>query len=110
MALKDMKSLYDRHSKDTLGNSVAGPTGEGPLPSEGAYFAQRGTSDSPFDSVRGPKMDQMVQMLAKGVKSKNTLQKYGPAPGGTENSPFQDLDGVDYGNGRYQNPETGATY
>ena len=51
MALKDMKSLYDRHNRDTLGNIVAGPDGTGPVPSDGAYFSNNMTSDSPFDSV-----------------------------------------------------------
>ena len=110
MALKDMKSLYDRHNRDTLGNTEAGPDGTGPVPSDGAYFSNNMTSDSPFDSVRGPKMDQMVQMLANTVQSGNTGLTYGPAPGGSENSPFQDMDGRDFGNGRYKNPDTGVTY
>ena len=121
MALKDLRSLYDRHKRNTLGNTVAGPTGEGPIPSEGAYFSNNMTSDSPFNSVRGLKMDQMVQMLANTVKSSNTGSTYGPAPGGSENSPFQDMNGNDFGAGfanpltgnymgQYTNPDTGATF
>ena len=64
MALKDLQSLYDRHNRGTLGNSVAGPNGTGPNPSEGAYYNNFGASDSPFEvSDKGPKMDQMVQLL-----------------------------------------------
>ena len=78
----------------------------------------------PFDTVRGPKMDQMVQMLAaKAISSNHGYPRgpgtmtYGPAPGGSENSLFQDLDGgfptanSELGQfGVYSNPDTGATY
>ena len=102
MALKDLKSRFDRHTiqdpavppAQLAGNPVSGPTGEGPIPSEGSYFSDNRTSDSPFDTVRGQKMDQMVQMLANTTTSGNSGLTYGPAPGGTENSPFQDLDGT----------------
>ena len=112
MALKDLQSLYDRHNRGTLGNSVAGD-GSGPTPSEGAYYSDNMTSDSPFDTVRGPKMDQMVQMLNNTVSSGNTGQTYQP---GTH-----DMNGNDFGtgfsnpltgnyNGQYTNPDTGTTF
>ena len=71
MALKDLRSRFDRHTiqdpavppAQLSGQTVAGPNGTGPTPSEGAYYSDNRTSDSPFDTVRGPKMDQMVQML-----------------------------------------------
>jgi len=117
MGLKDLKSLYDRHNRDTLGNSVAGPNGTGPVPSEGAYFSNNAASDSPFDTVRGPKMDQMVQMLNNSVTSGNSGLTYDSST----NSPSLDMNGVDFGvgfvnpltgnyNGQYTNPDTGATF
>ena len=137
MAIKDLRSRFDRHSiqdpavppAQLSGQTVAGVGGTtGPTPSQGDYFSNNRTSDSPFDTVRGPQMDQMVQMLANTVTSNNHAylgspgsKTYGPAPGGTEQSPFQDMDGNDFGQGfanpltgnyigRYSNPDTGATY
>ena len=113
MGLKDLKSLYDRHNKDTLGSSVAGPNSTGPTPSEGAYYSGNMTSDSPFDTVRGLKMDQMVTLLKHEVTSGNTGQIYQP---GT-----LDMNGNDFGegfsnpltgnyDGQYTNPDTDATF
>ena len=149
MGVKDLRSRFDRHtiqdpvapptqiSEDTLapasplsGQTVAGPDipPTGPIPSQGAYFSDKMTSDSPFDTVRGLKMDQMVQMLDDTVKSDNHgyprgpgTMTYGPSPGGTEQSPFQDMNGNEFGEdfvnpltgnyiGRYSNPDTGATF
>ena len=129
MALKDLRSRFDRHTiqdpvpvgQTLSGQTVAGPNGTGPTPSEGAYYSNNRTSDSPFDTVRGEKMDQMVQMLAGTTTSGNSGLTYGPAPGGTEHSPFQDMNGNEFGNdfvnpltgnyiGRYSNPDTGVTY
>ena len=133
MALKDLRSRFDRHTiqdpavppAQLSGQTVGGPGGiVGPIPSQGDYFSGKGISDSPFDTVRGGKMDQMVQMLAGTTTSNNHgypkgpgTMTYGPAPGGTENSPFQDLDGgfpsVNSTLGQfgvYSNPDTGATY
>ena len=132
MALKDLRSRFDRHTiqdpavppAQLSGQTVAGPNGTGPTPSEGAYYSDNRTSDSPFDTVRGGKMDQMVQMLAGTVTSNNHgyprgpgTMTYGPAPGGTDPSIFQDLDGgfpvanPNLGQfGVYSNPDTGATY
>ena len=129
MAIKDLKSRFDRHTiqdpavppAQLSGQTVAGPNGTGPTPSQGDYFSDNRTSDSPFDTVRGLKMDQMVQMLANTTTSGNTGRTYGPAPGGTQQSPFQDMNGNDFGEGfvnpltgnytgRYSNPDTGATY
>jgi len=87
MALKEKKSILDRNIKGVEGQ----PVGQNP-PSEGSYFADAGTSDSPFDTVRGPKMDQMVQMLTNNVKSENSGQTYIPSP---NKSPYQDLDGAE---------------
>ena len=133
MALKDLRSRFDRHTiqdpavppAQLSGQTVGGPGGiVGPIPSQGDYFSGKGISDSPFDTVRGGKMDQMVQMLAGTTTSNNPgypkgpgTMTYGPAPGGTENSPFQDLDGgfpsVNSTLGQfgvYSNPDTGATF
>ena len=85
MALKNKISILDRNVSGIEGP----PVGQNP-PSDGMYFTGRGTSDSPFDTVRGPKMDQMVQLLTKNVKSDNSGQTYTPSP---NQSPFQDLDG-----------------
>ena len=117
MGLKDLKSRFDRHSRQdesviVTGPTVAGKNGEGPNPSHG---------DSPFNTVRGPKMDQMVGLLTNEVKSGNTGLTYKPSPGNSENSPFQDMNGNDFGGGfanpltgnyegRYSNPDTGATF
>ena len=126
MALKDLRSRFDRHTiqdpapvGQTLGGQTVGGVNGivGPTPSQGEYYSNNRTSDSPFDTVRGPKMDQMVKMLANSTTSGNSGLTYGPAPGGTENSPFQDLDGgfpsVNSTLGQfgvYTNPDTLATY
>ena len=118
MAIKDLRSRFDRHTiqdpaippAQLSGQTVAGAGGiTGPTPSQGDYFSDNRTSDSPFDTVRDLKMDQMVQMLANKTISSNHgyprgpgTMTYGPAPGGTDPSDFQDMDGVDYGNGRYK--------
>ena len=94
MALKNKISIHDRNVSGIEGP----PVGQNP-PSDGMYFTSRGTSDSPFDTIRGPKMDQMVQMLTKNVKSDNSGQTYTPAP---NESPYQDLDGADGGQGYFQ--------
>tara|TARA_R110002051_G_scaffold247997_1_gene307483 strand:- start:2276 stop:3103 length:828 start_codon:yes stop_codon:yes gene_type:complete len=86
MALKNKISILDRNVLGIEGP----PVGQNP-PSDGMYITDAGTSDSPFNTVRGPKMDQMVQMLTKNVKSDNSGQTYTPAP---NKSPYQDLDGV----------------
>ena len=70
-------------------------------------------SDSPFDTVRGPKMDQLVQLLKHEVTSGNTGQVYQPG--------IHDMNGNDFGqgfvnpltgnyDGQYTNPDTGATF
>lgn len=122
MSLLNKRSLYDRHTRDELGKSVGRPDGQGPRPSNGDYFSDNGVSDSPFNTERGEKMDQMVEMLKKEVVSNNMKLfgrgKYGPAPGGFENSPFQDLDGgfgtanreLGQFGGPYTHPETGGTF
>ena len=124
MGLKDLRSRFDRHNlqdpavppAQLSGQTVGGEDGiVGPTPSDGAYFTNNMTSDSPFDTERGPKMDQMVKMMKDKVVSSNHgylgaqgTKTYGPAPGGWENSPFQDLDGNTPSG--YVNPDTGATY
>jgi hypothetical protein len=69
MGLKDLRSRFDRHTiqdpavppAQLSGQTVGGEGGIiGPTPSQGDYFSDNRTSDSPFDTVRGPKMDQMV--------------------------------------------------
>ena len=125
--LKDLKSLYDRHKRNVLGNTVGRPTGEGPNPANGDYFTDEGLSDSPFDSTRALKEDQLVKLLENNVKSNNHSYlgspgsiTYKPSP---QNSPFQDMNGAssDYGegfenpltgnyDGRYIHPENGSTF
>jgi len=90
MSLKNLKSLYDRHTNSVLGNTVEGPNGTGPNPSAGNYFTNEGTSDSPFFTKGGAGKDHMVNLLTNNVKSFNSGQTYNPAP---NKSPFQDLDG-----------------
>ena len=91
MALKDLKSLYDRHTRLDNYTSVAGPNGEGPTPSHGAYYSNNMESDSPFNTIRGPKMDQMVKMLTSTVSSGNSGLTYQPSP--LNGLDFQDLNG-----------------
>ena len=81
MALKDKKSILDRNTSGIEGQ----PVGQNP-PSDGNYFTDAGTSNSPFNSS-----DHLVDLLTKNVKSDNSGQTYTPAP---NKSPFQDLDGV----------------
>ena len=114
MALKDMKSLYDRHKRGELGQSIGRPDGQGPKPSAGDYFSEEGLSDSPFDSVRGPKSDQMVKLLTKSTQGQ--FSTYPPSP---SKSTYQDLDGTfstlidpalgQFG-GPYTHPENGGTF
>ena len=90
MSLKDKASIYDRHIRGNAGPTVERSDGGGPKPSEGNYYSIDGTSDSPFDTVRGPKMDQMVQLMTKDVLSANSNITYKNSPIGSN---FQDLDG-----------------
>ena len=81
MGLKDLKSSFDRHkiqqpnptTGEISGPTIERPSGEGPNPAHGDYFRQGATaeSDSPFDTTRGDKMDQMVALLDQDVKSNN---------------------------------------
>ena len=96
MGLKDLKSSFDRH-KIQQPNSTTGvipgptierPSGEGPNPANGDYFREgnMAPSDSPFDTTRGDKMDQMVKLLQEDVKSNNHsystigIMTYKPSP------------------------------
>ena len=81
MALKNKTSILDRNVSGIEGP----PVGQNP-PSDGNYFTDAGTSNSPFNSS-----DHLVDLLTKNVKSDNSGQTYTPAP---NKSPFQDLDGV----------------
>lgn len=122
MALKDMKSLYDRHKRGELGESIARPDGGGPNPSNGDFFTEGGNTASPFDSS-----DQLVDLLTKNVTSNN--HPYIPGGQGSityQASPknttdFADMNGNDFGagfvnpltgnyDGRYTNPDNGATF
>ena len=94
MSLKNKASLYDRHQRGTLGPTVERPDGEGPNPSNGNFFTEEGLSDSPFDSVRGPKNDQLVKLLNKETLSGNSST-------GVYQPGELDLDGVDGGNGYF---------
>ena len=87
MSLKNLKSLYDRHTYNSLGN-----TPENSSPSDGMYFTGRGTNDSPF-ITRGGGDDHMVDLLTKVVYSRNSDTSYNPSPNQNSNSDYQDLDG-----------------
>ena len=95
MGLKDLTSRYDRHTIENLGNTVEGPNGTGPLPTEGNYFQDYGNTTSPFGVTMGLQSDQMVEMLTKSVTSGNSGVTYQPSPGNSSNSPYQDLDGIE---------------
>jgi len=94
MSLKNKASLYDRHQRGTLGPTVERPDGEGPNPANGNFFTEEGLSDSPFNSVRGPKNDQLVKLLNKETLSGNSST-------GVYQPSELDLDGVDGGNGYF---------
>ncbi len=97
MSLKDKKSLYDRHTNSVLGNTVGGPNGTGPNPSEGGYFRNDGQSQSPFLTKDGG--DYLKALLTKNVKTGNIENMtYLPSP---NQSDFQDLDGVTGGQGYF---------
>jgi hypothetical protein len=145
MALVNLKSRFDRHTiqdatapyisttafpaSELRGNTVSngpegGPMGQGPNPSHGFYYrgAITAKSDSPFDTVRGLKMDQMVQMLSQKVTSKNHAYPGGPLGLGAGNMTYN-YGSLDLNNqntqtpnptlgqfgGPYSNPETGTT-
>ena len=78
MGLKDKISILDRNNLGTTGPTVG--TTE---PSDGGYFTQGGTSDSPFDST-----DHMVDLLSNDVTSTNQ-------PNITHKKGNHDLDGVE---------------
>ena len=90
MALKDKKSKFDRHNLGEEGGSV-GST----LPSDGPFFTDGGTSNSPFNSP-----DHMIELLNKSVITK-TGNAYKPVPHTAE---FQDLpiDMVNSGPAKYE--------
>lgn len=64
--ITEMKSILDRQVKGVEGDNV-GVTN----PSDGNYYTIEGSSDSPFDVIRGPKMDQLVKLLDTNVASNN---------------------------------------
>ena len=72
MSLKNKSSLYDRHQRGNLGPTVERPDGKGPNPANGNFFTEEGLSDSPFNSVRGLKNDQLVKLLTKETLSGNS--------------------------------------
>ena len=78
MGLKDKISILDRNNLGTTGPTVG--TTE---PSDGGYFTQGGTSDSPFNST-----DHMVDLLSNDVTSTNQ-------PNITHKKGNHDLDGVE---------------
>jgi hypothetical protein len=124
MALVNLKSRFDRHtiqdatapyisttafpSSELRGNTVSngpegGPMGQGPNPSHGFYYSNLGKSDSPFDTVRGPEMDQMVQMLSQKVTSKNHAYPGGPLGLGAGNMTYN-YGSLDLNNQNTQTP------
>ena len=89
MSLLEKQSLYDRHSRETLGTSVGNNMG-GPNPSDGNYYTENGNVDSPF-VTKGGTGDHMKDLLTQNVISNNTGVTYQPSPILSTN--FQDLDG-----------------
>ena len=77
MALKKLRSKFDRHNLGEEGNNV-GST----LPIDGPFFTDGGKSNSPFNSP-----DHMVDLLNKSVTTK-TGNAYKPVP---HTANFQDL-------------------
>jgi hypothetical protein len=81
--LLGMKSMYDRHHRNTLGNAVGfgwdtvGYADAGESPSNGDYFVDNGASpSSPFKPENGPAhagFDHMVELMTKNIKSGNGL-------------------------------------
>jgi len=96
MSLKDKKSLYDRNTYGVEGNTVGNN-----LPGDGTYFTDKGNIDSPFVSKEN---DHMKTLLVNSVRSTNSVTSTGtpltylPSP---NQSDFQDLDGVDGGQGYF---------
>ncbi len=88
MALVEMKSVFDRQVKGVEGANV-GVTN----PSDGNFYTNEGSTDSPFDSD-----DHMVDLLTKDVLSENSGVTHQKSP---NQSDFQDLDAVDGGNGYF---------
>jgi hypothetical protein len=87
MSLKNLKSLYDRHTYNSLGN-----TPENSSPRDGKYFTDGGNNDSPFKAREGGG-DHMVDLLTKVVFSANSATSYNPSPNQNSNSDYQDLNG-----------------
>ena len=119
MALKDLKSRFDRHqiqdAADTLaelpGQTVAGPNTPptGPSPGDGSFFQDLGSNNSPFDVVKeipfpgGPYNDQMVILMQNNVISDNHGYPKGPGTMTYKPSPhnigdYQDLNIEDMAN------------
>jgi hypothetical protein len=94
MALKDKKSLYDRNTRNVLGDTV----GTEP-PSDGTYFRADGNTVSPFGVERGLKSDQMVELLNKSINT-STGNIYDPSI----------LDRKDVGVDTDSNPRTPRQY
>ena len=119
MSLLDKKSLYDRHQRDNLGNSVGegwpnGFAGAGENPSNGAYFIDsEAVAYSPFQPQGGPAhadFDHMVELLDKNVISNNSGVTYLHSPRyGTPPGYFQDLrpGDTDFFSGQPVNPTLG---
>lgn len=97
MSLREKSSLYDRHSRGVLGPSVERESGEGPNPSNGAYFADEGNNFStpfgPATSTAGggtlEEFDHLKELLQNNIFSSNTATTYYASP--KEGTQFQDL-------------------
>ena len=72
MSLRELKSLYDRNTRLSVGNKV----GQNPPSS-------------------GQSNDHMVDLLTKVVSSTNSGTSYNPSPNENSNSNYQDLDGAE---------------
>ena len=107
MSLIDKKSLFDRHTKGTLGTSV-GNNGQGPIPSDGNYFVNDGMDmSSPFEQAKGQGSgDHMIDLLQNQVNSLNLKNSEGNALSYIPSN--QDLNGgTDFHSG--QEPFNGTT-
>ena len=117
MGLLERKSLYDKQSRGTLGDAVAGPNGytpgeganAGPNPAAGDYYMDYpANTSSPYDTTGGMAGDQLKQLLENTVTSNNqpnTVYQPSPIAPGT----FQDLHpgATDTFSGQPNNPTLG---
>ena len=88
MSLLDKQSLYDRHQKGALGNTIGTPANPGTTPDQGNYYAggleNAKQESSPYIEYPGTSEsnvlpDHMISLLNNAIQSKNTAQVYDPS-------------------------------